>query len=98
MDEDGYPTDETLEEIKNWNTSDFHGLAARLTSLWRYENYVKWNPEEQVLDISTGGWSGHEELIGAIPSLWRLNYFYSLRRGGHYVFAKEPSSLLGVLK
>ena len=39
-------------------------------------------------EISTGGWSGNEDLIGAMMannSFWMLAWSSS-RRGGHYVF------------
>lgn len=40
---------------------------------------------------STGGWSGHEELIGELKQTW---FWYlcweQSRRGGHYVFEINP--------
>jgi len=41
--------------------------------------------------VSTGGWSGNEELIGAMRMnfiLWS-QWWWSSRRGGHYVFARK---------
>jgi hypothetical protein len=89
MDEDGYPTEETLDRLKNWDYKDIPGLFDFITSLWIYENY--WNYENDELHISTGGWSGHEELIAALKEnsmVWILSWVQS-RRGGHYIFKKK---------
>jgi hypothetical protein len=95
MDEDGYPTDEDLKIVQNWEPTDFHGLAIFLTKAWIYKDYINLNGS--VLEISTGGWSGHEELINAIPAMWKYFHFWSNRRGGHYVFTYQghnPDKLL----
>lgn len=37
--------------------------------------------------FSTGGWSGHEEMIEELKRTWFWTMFWeSSRRGGHYVF------------
>ena len=44
--------------------------------------------ETRYFDISTGGWSGNEEILGAMRRnilLWRLTWEMA-RRGGHYRF------------
>jgi hypothetical protein len=91
MDEDGYPTEETLARVRAWDPKDFKGLAEFFVELWRYENYI--DLDGDILTISTAGWSGHEELIGAINQLWRTFHWRSSRRGGHHVFTnlgKDP--------
>ncbi len=87
MDEDGYPTDETLDKIENWDVEDFKGLAQFLTDLWIYQDYVSF--DGIVLTLSTGGWSGNEDLIKSIPRPWWFNYLYSQKPGGHYVFTDD---------
>jgi hypothetical protein len=87
MDDDGYPEDETLERLSQWDPMDFEGLAEYLCALWHYPTYIEFDGE--VLSISTGGWSGHEEIMASINSMWKTFYFYSLHRGGHYVYKKD---------
>ena len=51
-------------------------------------------PNQATLYISTGGWSGNEDLIGAMQNnamLWIMTWVSS-RRGGHYTF----HSILGL--
>ena len=87
LDKDGYPTDKTLEEIEKWDPTDFHGLAEFLCENWLYPNYAKLKGD--ILEISTGGWSGHEDMLSCLSPVWRLMWFQSQRRGGHWVFGKS---------
>ena len=89
----GYPTDIATQIISSWPVTDIQGLFVFAKSLW-------WAPEyfsaEEIqdgydhpairLNISTAGWSGNEELVGALQDtiLW-LVYWQSSRRGGHHV-------------
>ena len=101
MDENGYPLEETLQRVREWPVEDNHGLFLHLKALWRYYDYftgpalegdehggtvTRWY-------ISTGGWSGHEELIAALREntmVWAMCWEQS-RRGGHYIFDEwEP--------
>ena len=89
MDEDGYPTDETLERIRAWDPWDFNGLAEFLVDLWHGPDCTnQWDSKGQLIKVeaSTGGWSGNEELLGALPVMWCKLYAESWHRGGHYVF------------
>ena len=96
LDEHGYPTEEALEKIKEWSEDDMLGLMAFVKELWYYPHY---GHEEittsDILDkpiirysISTGGWSGNEDLIEAMQGnhIFWIFCWYSSRRGGHYVF------------
>lgn len=87
MDKDNYPTEETLSKIESWDCEDFKGLAQFLYDLWVYDDYISF--DGIVLNLSTGGWSGHEDLIRSIPRPWWYNYFYSQRSGGHYIFTSD---------
>ena len=97
LDEHGYPTEEALEKIKEWPDDDMPGLMAFVKELWWMPDWG-WREEittSDILDkpiirysISTGGWSGNEEIVGAMRSnqiFWMLNW-YSSRVGGHFVF------------
>lgn len=86
LDEDGYPTEEALKRIEEWPHTDIAGLLAFVKRLWRYPNF--WCEQGERLCISTGGWSGNEDLIRAMESnriLWALCWHQSTR-GGHYEF------------
>lgn len=86
-----YPTDDELAQIKGWDMKDPLGWFAFIRSVW-------WMPEwgwsegknedgDARFEISTGGWSGNEDIIGAMEGtlLWFFTWMSS-RRGGHYVF------------
>lgn len=63
FDKDGYPTEESLEFIKN-----YRDLPARLVeyvlAAWHWPEYTKWEPP--LLELHKGGWSGNEEVIQAL--------------------------------
>lgn len=90
-----YPTDEDLGLISNWTIKDITGWFDYIQSLWAL---TKWKIEEATDDITerpvtrytitTGGWSGNEELIGAMQRnwlMWSVTWVQS-NRGGHYIF------------
>lgn len=66
IDSDGYPTERALNKIKNWKfkgEKSCEELFEFIEELWRWPDYFK--EEEGIYQISTGGWSGNEDLIGA---------------------------------
>jgi len=78
FDAGGYPTDETLQTIKGWSVleSGIHGLLDFVRQAWRYPDYFgdyAISGDGCVhLEISTGGWSGNEDIIGALGRLgWK---------------------------
>ncbi len=98
MIDNDYPSEETLERIKNWpqQLDTFAALLEEVKAAWWMPSWG-WH-EEDALDmldrpirrysISTGGWSGNESLIGALQDnhmFWGLCWVQS-RRGGHYIF------------
>ena len=97
MDDDGYPTEATLEAIKNWSYEDFHSLMDFIKSAWAYPDF--WSEENTVDEffadkkiiryhVSTAGWSGNESMIRAMQDnfvFWAFSWVQS-RRGGHYIF------------
>ncbi len=91
MDSDGYPTDTTLKRIREWEIHDgdsFDALITFLRSIWRWPTYITRDFDGKVVKIHTGGWSGHEEIIGALKDnqLFWLLCWQSSKRGGHFVF------------
>lgn len=86
---DDYPTEEELERIKNWPYTDIPGLLEFTKSLWHFAEWGWSPPLNGVLRISTGGWSGNEDIISALRDntmFWTLCW-QSSRRGGHYEFS-----------
>ena len=93
--ENGYPEENDFELIKNWDIHDPRGVFEFLQEIWwaadwgfhikrgRDYNY-KWVMR---INMSTGGWSGNEEIISVMKEtmLWML-YWTNNRRGGHYTF------------
>lgn len=94
----GYPSDETLDLIEKWPHTDFAGLLAFVRSAWEYPEY--WKVRGRWHRVVTGGWSGNEDLIGALKSnavFWAM-YWQSSHRGGLYhfkvpVIKKSPTTL-----
>lgn len=88
---DGYPSEGDLARIRAWPHSDMRGLLAFVHSLWCWPDWG-WDESEDegrtLYTISTGGWSGNEDLIEALESnhpFWMMCWLSS-RRGGHYEF------------
>lgn len=83
-----YPNEEELEKIKTWDCNDFHGLMSFVHALWELKSWG-WSQDGDIYSISTGGWSGNEDLISALKQnmmFWML-YWQRSTRGGHYIFA-----------
>ena len=86
LDEEGYPTDECIELVKSWNPKDGVGLLEFVESVWCWDNYI--SHEGNTWALHTGGWSGNEDLIGAMAenTVWWLMHWVSSERGGKFVF------------
>jgi hypothetical protein len=90
LDEDGYPTDECLDKIKNWDIikdRNFLGMMEFIKSVWQYADWG-WAEKGDKYFISTGGWSGNEDIIYAMKGnhiFWAIHWEQS-RVGGHYIF------------
>lgn len=94
FDSDGYPTEETLETIKNWDSKDgFRELLRFVETAWKWgDAYVETledKDENTIILFHTVGWSGNEDLIFALKQntlFWSMCWQES-RRGGHYRFS-----------
>jgi len=97
-DQHGYPTDEEIQKIKEWplgrSYTEYFDFIQ--TCWWAAE--WGWKEEDAVDElfkypvrrytISTGGWSGNEDIISAMKEnqiLWIVTWMQS-RRGGHFIF------------
>jgi hypothetical protein len=98
LDEEGYPTEDALYCIENWNFDNAQGWFSFIKSIWCFSDWGwqeyyephNWRKDTEVFryDISTGGWSGNESIIRSMKKndlLWHTTWFSS-RRGGHYIF------------
>jgi len=89
-DQDGYPTEEELKRLKEWDRKDVRGFLDFLESIWWTADwgFVLSGKRKKILDLHTGGWSGNEEIISVLREtfFWCL-YWQSSRRGGHYTFS-----------
>jgi len=95
---DGYPMDAELKKINEWPISDnYTEFFAFVKSCWHYADWG-WREEDttdELFDrpvhrysISTGGWSGNEDIIQAMEGnqlVWAMTWVQS-RRGGHFIF------------
>jgi len=85
---DEYPEESELQKIKEWGYNDFPGLMEYVKSLWKYADCGDWKEEGRIYIISTGGWSGNEDIIAALQEnlmFWTCCAM-SWKRGGHYEF------------
>ena len=87
-----YPTGTELRYIKNYDLAQKHpfGLIEFIQEIW-------WNAGTGVVikgkrvkrvELHTWGWSGNEDIVGALSSnfiFWSL-YWQKSYRGGHYYF------------
>lgn len=79
----GYPTDETMHIITNWDYHDVAGWLDYIRAAWNHNQGRIWQ-EGGFLKLATGGWSGNESIIAAMQEnymLWSL-LWESSHRGG----------------
>lgn len=90
-DANGYPSDESLEIIKKWDLLKYpvSYLLDFVEPLWEYDDrFVR---TARTLYLSTGGWSGNEDIIASLHGnflFWAM-YWKRSERGGHYWFDRR---------
>lgn len=106
MDDEGYPTQEALDYIKNWGYGFTEGefllgqyyknenmddLIEYIQSIWTYDDAIVY--EDGLLEIHTLGWSGNEEIIHVLKDtmLWAFRH-RATQTGGHYYFRIDKDS------
>ena len=102
MDIDGYPTEETLNTIKNCDLTkfDIKTFLDYVGSNWKYAEdggFVLKGKKVMTLVLHTCGWSGNEEVINALQQnkLFFALYWQKTERGGHYYFKIKPINFKG---
>jgi hypothetical protein len=90
MDENGYPTEQELDYIRNFDVvhNDWEELMRYIQdNCWNWgEHYFSKRGTEWI--AVTGGWSGNEDVISVLKKnvmFWML-YWKQSNRGGKYVF------------
>lgn len=87
-----YPTDEELKTIKEWDITkqDVFELVDFIHDIWWMPDwgFTLKGKRVKTLYLSTGGWSGNEDIIGAMKDNWLFwaTYWEKSKRGGHYCF------------
>lgn len=85
----GYPHESELQRIRDWPwEGDFRPLMEYIHRRWRNADVGYWKQEGDRFAISTSGWSGNEDIIGALEQtrMFRMLCPVSWRRGVHYVY------------
>lgn len=101
--DNGYPTEIELQRIEHWfdeTPTDWNeSLLELITYVRERWNYRDWGWHEATdkdgthyYTISTGGWSGNEDLIGSLQKCWVFwqLMFEAHRAGGHYILKLKP--------
>lgn len=94
---EGYPHEIELQRIKEWpyqTPADLIALMTYVQKRWNYPHMWKeadieeFGRPQREYTISTGGWSGNEDLIGALEENQTFSILapWSWQRGGHFVY------------
>jgi hypothetical protein len=90
--EDGYPTEEALEAIRQWDLTNAGALFDFVESIWSRLGLVVRNGT--IIELITGGWSGNEDIVNALKAnpigIW---CWVSSNRNGSHVF-EAPLAIL----
>ena len=92
LDEDKYPDEESLEQIKNWDVQK-NGVDGLLELIEENTNWADRQIERSGKHViryvyHTGGWSGNEDVIRAMREnylFWMMTW-WKTTVGGHYYF------------
>lgn len=89
-----YPDSDDLRKIETWEIKSYaecHSLMDFVFSIWSYPDRCQKLTINQY-KLSTGGWSGNEEIISSMRSnliFWGMFWQSSNRAGGH-IFGETP--------
>ena len=93
MDQDGYPDEDELQDIRDaaaFEAVNAFDLLEQVRKLWHWPSYatVTNDGENLMHEFCTGGWSGNEDLIEALKDnrMFWMRWWKLSERGGRYVF------------
>jgi hypothetical protein len=93
MDKYGYPEEAELERIRTWLWEyGFTGLMDIVHEMWYHADFGYWTEtkgdEYTTYKIATAGWSGNEDIIGALKDnyMFWITCWQMSKRGGYYEF------------
>lgn len=89
-----YPTEAELDLIRLWPTDKgFAELMEIVKDLWKWPDRIQ--QDGSIFYLSTGGWSGNEDIIGALREnvlFWAMCWVAS-KQGGHHWFEIEQNPI-----
>lgn len=96
FDADGYPTDETLDIIANWEPSVDVSVWIAFCVAALHKTYSTVCRRGNDLWIATGGWSGNEDIIEAMRQnvMWSLCFRFASAGGGVLLRTNQDESPL----
>lgn len=97
-----YPSEVELKAIEDWQGTPAE-LIDFIGNIWAYRDASDWairNGRDSMsrkvfkVNFSTWGWSGNEDILGALQGTWFwMHFWWSSRRGGHYELQISPDWL-----
>ncbi len=82
-----YPTEEQLDALNRMSPIAFNAICEKVCELWKWKDRCHFDGESLLL--STGGWSGNEDVVDSIPDLFKFMHFAANTTGGHWLFSKN---------
>lgn len=100
FDVDGYPTEETLQQLQEWPIEEAGSALDFLAAAWHWADFgvsrilrpaeaeiVHAELDDHFLRLATGGWSGNEDLIAAFDKSYASILTWRLStRGGLHIY------------
>lgn len=88
-----YPSEDDLRRIESWDVSDCAGLWGFLLLVWHWPEMA--TVEGGMWRMATGGWSGNEDIVGAMHGntmFWTMCWQRSERGGLHWFKPYRPEA------
>jgi hypothetical protein len=91
IDDDGYPEEASLCALAEWNgpLSEMPAVLDAVADYFNESGYGRARRRENLWRFATGGWSGCEEVLSALPPIFRAIAWRSSHRGGLHVYGLD---------